>query len=83
MTLDQLRDLPGAAAAERSWAAARAARDGTPGWVYSRAAAEAYACDAQLIPVVTGHLDPAALDFSSHPGPDRPGQFAVRPGRRR
>jgi hypothetical protein len=62
VTLDQLRDLPGAAAAERSWAAARAATDGTPGWVCSRAAAEAYACDAQLVPVVTGHLDPAALD---------------------
>jgi hypothetical protein len=29
VTLDQLRDLPGAAAAERSWAAARAAADGT------------------------------------------------------
>jgi hypothetical protein len=65
VTLDQLRDLPGAAAAERSWAAARAAADGTPGWVYGRAAAEAYACDAQLIPVVTGHLDPAALDAAT------------------
>jgi hypothetical protein len=62
VTLDQLRDLPGAAAAERAWAAARAAADGTPGWVYGRAAAEGYACDAQLVPVVTGHLDPAALD---------------------
>jgi hypothetical protein len=62
VTLDQLRDLPGGAAAERSWASARAAADGTPGWVYGRQAAEAYACDAQLIPVVTGHMDPAALD---------------------
>ena len=33
VTLDQLRDLPGAADAERSWASARAAADGTPGWV--------------------------------------------------
>ncbi|HEY3979943.1 MAG TPA: hypothetical protein VGM79_21885, partial [Streptosporangiaceae bacterium] len=65
VTLDQLRDLPGAAAAERSWAAARAAADETPGWVYGRAAAEAYACDAQLVPVVTGHLDPAALDAAA------------------
>ena len=65
VTLDQLRDLPGAAAAERSWAAARAAADGTPGWVRSRAAAAAYACDAHLIPVVTGHLDPAALDAAT------------------
>jgi hypothetical protein len=62
VTLDQLRDLPGAAAAERSWASARAAGDGTPGWVRSRAAAEGYACDAKLIPVVTGHLDPSVLD---------------------
>ena len=45
VTLDQLRDLPGAAAAERTRAAARAAADGTPGRVYGRAAAEAYACD--------------------------------------
>ncbi|HMH93239.1 MAG TPA: DUF222 domain-containing protein, partial [Streptosporangiaceae bacterium] len=65
VTLDQLRDLPGAAAAERSWAAARAAADGTPGWVHGRAAAEAYACDAQLIPVVTGHLDPGVLDAAT------------------
>ena len=65
VTLDQLRDLPGAAAAERSWAAARAAADGTPGWVHSRAAAAAYACDAQLIPVVTGHFDSAALDAAA------------------
>jgi Domain of unknown function (DUF222) len=43
VTLDQLRDLPGAADAERSWASARAAADGTPGWVHSRAAAAAYA----------------------------------------
>jgi hypothetical protein len=62
VTLDRLRDLPGAAAAERSWAAARAAGDGTPGWVYDRTAAEAYACDARLVPVVTGHLDPSVLD---------------------
>jgi Domain of unknown function (DUF222) len=65
VTLDQLRDLPGAAGLERSWAAARAAGDGTPGWVYDRAAAEGYTCDAQLIPVVTGHLNPAALDAAT------------------
>jgi hypothetical protein len=62
VTLDQLRDLPGAAAAERAWASARAAGDGTPGWVRSRRAAAGYACDATLIPVVTGHLDPSVLD---------------------
>ncbi len=59
--LNQLRDLPGAAEAEREWLAGRAAGDGEPGWVTSRAAAEAYACDAQITPVVTGHLDPAVL----------------------
>jgi Domain of unknown function (DUF222)/HNH endonuclease len=62
VTLDQLRDLPGAAGVERSWASARAAGDGMPGWVYDRAAAEGYACDAQLVPVVTGHLDPGVLE---------------------
>ena len=46
-------------------AAARAAADGTPGWGHSSAAARAYACDAQLIPVGTGHLDPAALDAAT------------------
>ncbi|HMH89925.1 MAG TPA: hypothetical protein VK586_02440, partial [Streptosporangiaceae bacterium] len=30
------------------------------GWMSSRAA-EAYACDARLTPIVTGHVDPAAL----------------------
>jgi hypothetical protein len=59
--LNQLRDLPGAAEAEREWLAGRAAGDGEPGWLTSRAAAEAYACDAQITPVVTGHLDPAVL----------------------
>jgi uncharacterized protein DUF222 len=79
VTLDQLRDLPGAAEAERSWAAARAAADGTPGWVRSRAAAEAYACDAQLIPVVTGHLDPAALDAAFPVGLAGSQQLGGRP----
>jgi hypothetical protein len=73
MTLDQLRDLPGAAQAEdewlagraggsmQDWLAGRAVGDGEPGWAASRAAAEAYACDAVITPVVTGHLDPAVL----------------------
>jgi len=61
MTLDQLRNLPGAADAERAWRAGRAAEDGQPGWVRDPRAAEAYACDAQLAPMVTGYLDPAAL----------------------
>ena len=59
-TLSQLRSQPGAADAEAAWAAGRAAADGAGGWLSSRAA-EGYACDAQLIPIVSGHLDPAAL----------------------
>ncbi len=45
----------------QDWLAGRAAGDGQPGWTVSRAAAEAYSCDAQITPVVTGHLDPAVL----------------------
>src|ERR1035438_5379068 len=60
LTLDQLRQLDGAAGAEAAWAAGRAAGDGEPGWLSGRAA-EAYACDAQITPIVTGHVDPAAL----------------------
>src|SRR6185437_531409 len=68
MTLDQLRNLPGGSEAERQWAAqrawrsGRAAGDGQPGWVTDPVSAEAYACDAQIAPIVTGYADPAALD---------------------
>jgi hypothetical protein len=68
VTLDQVRHLPGGSAAERQWAAARAwragraAEDGQPGWITDPVTAEAYACDAQIAPIVTGYLDPAALD---------------------
>jgi hypothetical protein len=58
MTLGQLRGLPGASAAEGAWAAARACQ---PGWV-TGPDAEAAACDATMVPVVTGHVDEAALD---------------------
>ena len=58
MTLAQVRDLPGASAAEDAWAAARASQ---PGWV-TGSEAEAAACDATVIPLVTGHVDWAALD---------------------
>ncbi len=61
LTLDQLRNLDGAAGAGNTWAASRAAGDGEPGWLAGRAEAHGYACDAQITPVVTGHLDPAAL----------------------
>ena len=53
MTLAQVRDLPGASAAEDAWAAARASQ---PGWV-TGSEAEAAACDATVIPLVTGHVD--------------------------
>ena len=76
MTLDQLRDLPGAADAEAAWLAGQAAGDGQPGWVPSQAAATAYACDAKIAPVVTGHIDPDSLAAlvhaflaARHPGP--------------
>ncbi len=40
--------------------AARAAAEGQPGWLAGRAA-EGYACDAAIVPVVTGTVDQAAL----------------------
>jgi hypothetical protein len=58
MTLSQLRDLPESSAVEAAWAAARASQ---PGWL-SGPEAEAAACDASVVPIVTGHLDEAALD---------------------
>ena len=86
LTLDQLRDLPGAADAEAAWTAAqagaaaqptthagpagdaaaraseaaRAAAQGQPGWL-TGGAAQAYACDAAITPIVTGTVDRAAL----------------------
>jgi len=63
LTLDQLRDLPGADEAEAAWRAAQAARaaaEGQPGWLTGRAA-QAYACDAAITPIVTGTVDQAAL----------------------
>ncbi len=63
LTLDQLRDLPGADETEAAWraaAAARAAAEGQPGWLTGRAA-QAYACDAAITPIVTATVDQAAL----------------------
>jgi Domain of unknown function (DUF222)/HNH endonuclease len=63
LTLGQLRDLAGADEAEAAWrsaAAARAAAEGQPGWLTGRAA-QAYACDAAITPIVTGTIDSAAL----------------------
>ena len=59
ITLAQLRNLPGASEAEAAWRAAAAARG--HGWL-SGPDADAAGCDATVAPVVTGHVDPAALD---------------------
>ena len=58
MTLAQLRETAGASAAEAAWAAARASQ---PGWL-TGPDAEAAACDATVVPIITGHVDWAALD---------------------
>jgi hypothetical protein len=58
MTLAQLRDSAGASAAEAAWAAARVSQ---PGWV-AGPDSEGAACDATVVPIVTGHVDWAALD---------------------
>ena len=58
LTLAQLRGTPGASGAEDAWAAARASQ---PGWL-TGPDAEAALCDATVVPVVTGHVDWAALD---------------------
>jgi hypothetical protein len=59
ITLAQLCSLPGASGAEAAWRAAAAARG--HGWLPGPDAGAA-ACDATVAPVVTGHVDPAALD---------------------
>ena len=79
MTLDQLRAQPGAPAAEAAWPGAAA----PPG----------ADCDAAIVPVVTGRLDPDVLDRltaallrDSAPGPGQPGapgQPAASGARRR
>ncbi|HYZ56501.1 MAG TPA: DUF222 domain-containing protein [Streptosporangiaceae bacterium] len=59
--LAALRGLPGASGLEAAWSAARATAG--PGSCYlTGAEAEAAACDATIIPVVTGQIDGAALD---------------------
>jgi len=83
MTLDELRGLPGAADAENAWTAARSAGDGEPGWATSRETAQAYACDAQITPIVTGHVDPAILASLTSQwlaGLTQPGSASCPPG---
>ena len=86
MGLGQLRDLPGASAAEAAWAAGRARQ---PGWL-TGPEADAAACDAAVVPVVTGHIDLAALEhltevfLAGHglpaAGPAGPGQSTGETG---
>ena len=56
--LSQLRQLPGAQELEDAWIRARAGEDGYLAGADARAAA----CDAQTVPVVTGTMDPDAID---------------------
>lgn len=58
MTLAELRNMPGASEAEVAWLATRSCGPDRP----AGAGTGAVACDATLAPVVTGHVDPAALD---------------------
>ena len=58
ITLAELRASAGASGMEAAWFAARASQ---PGWL-TGPDAEAAACDATLVPIVTGHVDQAALD---------------------
>jgi hypothetical protein len=61
--LAELNRLPGASELEAGFSTARAAAAGLPGSVHLTGPdAGAAACDAALIPVVTGHIDWAILD---------------------
>ncbi len=72
MDLDRLRGLPGAPEAEAAWAGQPTAGPGDD-------------CDAQIVPVVTGRVDPGVLDRLAaallHGTPPGPGQDgSARPG---
>ncbi len=56
--LSQLRQLPGAGDIEDAWIRARLGEDG----YLAGKDAEAAACDAQTVPVVTGTMDPDVID---------------------
>jgi len=56
--LSQLRQMPGASAFEQAWLNARL---GEPGYLTGKDA-EVAACDAMIIPVVTGHADMTIID---------------------
>ena len=70
--ISQLRDLPGAPDLEDEWLRARVG-EGEPGYLDGEDA-QAAACDAQIVPVVTGRADLAVIDklialAGSVPGP--------------
>ena len=44
-----------------AWAAGRATADGQPGWILDPTTAAAYACDAHITPIITGHVDRVAV----------------------
>lgn len=56
--LSQLRQMPGAQDLEDAWIRARLGEDG----FMTGKDAEAAACDAQTVPVVTGTMNPAVID---------------------
>ncbi len=58
MSLSQLRSTSGVSTAENAWMTARTAQFGWP----TGSKAGAAACDATIVPVVTGHVDSYALD---------------------
>jgi hypothetical protein len=82
--LSQLRQLPGAADLEDAWIRARLGEDG---YLAGQDAAAA-ACDAQIVPVVTGTMDPPVIDQmidlartaaqAGTPGPGGPGPVRCR-----
>ena len=56
--LSQLRQLPGAPELEDAWIGAKAGQDG----YLSGQDAQTAACDAQIVPIVTGTMDPDVID---------------------
>jgi hypothetical protein len=53
--------------------AGQAAGDGEPGWLATAAAAHAYACDARIAAVITGHIEPEAVAAAGRAFPGPPG----------
>jgi Domain of unknown function (DUF222) len=83
MSLAQLRGSPGASPVETAWLAARSSRFG---WL-TGPEADAAACDATVVPVVTGHVDWDVLDrltdvylATRDPVPARPPARSADPG---